>query len=53
MYSPKVDHIDQLIRFMEALAKLDAGHQKVFIDALKMILHPPILFDDGKAKIWT
>lgn len=42
MYKPSVDHIDQLIRFMEVLAKLDTDQRQTFLDALEMILHPPM-----------
>lgn len=44
MYSPKVDHIDQLIHFMEALAKLDTDQRQTFLDALEKIINPPIEF---------
>lgn len=48
MYRPNVsheDHVDQLIRFMEVLAKLDADDRPVFVEALEMIIHPTKIID--------
>lgn len=45
MFNPITDKIDQLIRFAEALAKLEPEERVVFIEAFDKISNPPLLLD--------
>ena len=45
MFNPITDKIDQLIRFAEALAKIEPEERAVFIEAFEKILNPPLELD--------